>query len=151
MKEATGIQNLLEPLIVGMDYELVGIEYMPGRTNGLLRIYIDSDKGITLHDCERVSHQVSGVLDVEDPIKGSFRLEVSSPGLDRPLFKKDHFERYAGHVVKLELSKIYNTRRRFTGQLIGVDNNDVILIENNERVIIPFDLITKARIVPQGL
>ena len=94
--------KMLEPGIRSMGYELVGIEYQTGgKGGGLLRVYIDSEQGISADDCQKVSYQVSGVLDVEDPIPGHYTLEVSSPGLDRLLFRAEDFDRFAGQLIKL--------------------------------------------------
>ena len=87
--------DLLEPSVVSLGYELVDLELNMSRGHGLVRVFIDADEGITLEDCEKVSHQISGVLDVEDPIAVDYRLEVSSPGLDRKLVKPEHFDRFA--------------------------------------------------------
>ena len=93
--------NLIEPIIVGLGYECVGIEYNPHPKHGLLRIYIDSEHGILLDDCSKVSHHLSGVLDVEDPIQGEYQLEVSSPGADRPFFKLSQFQQFIGSMVEI--------------------------------------------------
>ena len=100
---------LVQSAVDALGYELVGVEYLSRPTAGhLLRIYIDREGGIGLADCEKVSHQVSGVLDVEDPIRGGYALEVSSPGLDRPLFEKAHFERFVGEVARIKLHAAVN-------------------------------------------
>jgi len=100
MKQAPEhLVNLIEPIVEGLGYECVGIEYNPHPKHGLLRIYIDSDNGILVEDCTKVSHQISGVMDVEDPILGNYHLEISSPGEDRPFFKVSQFERYIGSTV----------------------------------------------------
>lgn len=141
--------ELLEPVIEAMGYELTELEYRaPGR-GGLLRIYIDGPDGITLDDCERVSNQVSGILDVEDLIQGAYALEVSSPGLDRPLRKRGDFQRFAGSRVKLELALPQDGRRRFTGTLLGVSGDDVRLEVDGEERALPLAGIAKAQIVPE--
>jgi ribosome maturation factor RimP len=98
------VQALLEPLVEGLGYELVCLELHGSGAHALLRLYIDAPQGIGLDDCERVSREVSAALDVADPISGSYRLEVSSPGLDRPLAKPEHFRRFAGRQAKLQLA-----------------------------------------------
>ncbi|MDH5614342.1 MAG: ribosome maturation factor RimP, partial [Gammaproteobacteria bacterium] len=95
MGQAPQFRALFEPAITAMGYELVGVEYLRQGKQGLLRIYIDSENGITVDDCGKVSHQVSGILEVEDPIRENYVLEVSSPGLDRPLYTAEHFVRFA--------------------------------------------------------
>jgi len=111
--------ELLEPVVGGLGFELSDLEFRPGRGHGLLRLFIDSERGITLDDCERVSGQVSGVLDVADPIPGRYSLEVSSPGLDRRLVKPAHFERFMGSMVQVRLARLVDGRRRVQGNLVA--------------------------------
>ena len=144
------IWSLIEPVIEGMGYEVVDIEFRPHPTNGLLRIYIDKADGILLEDCEQVSKQVSGVLDVEDPIPGQFNLEVSSPGMDRPLRKKADFERFSGETVRIKLTvPTLEGQRNFTGKLLGIQNEEVHLEMDGETYELPLDTIDKARLVPK--
>ena len=120
--------ELLEPGIRWVGYELVGGECPAGgKGGGLLRIYIDKDEGISADDCQKVSYQVSGVLDVEDPIKGHYTLEVSSPGLDRLLFKPEDFERFAGQLVKLRVIYPIEGQRKFQGRLLGLRDTNVVI------------------------
>ena len=140
--------TLIRPVIDNLGYELVGVEYIPQGSNSLLRIYIDSNNGITITDCERVSHQVSGLLDVEDAIRGRFHLEVSSPGLDRPLFNEDHFRRFIGELVKVRLSVPLDGSRKFTGIIRGLNNGIVELEVDSETIELPFQNIEKANLVP---
>ncbi len=147
MRARDGLVELLEPVVQGMGYELVGMEF-DGHQR-VLRVYIDRPEGITVDDCSAVSYQVSGVLDVEDPIPGRYQLEVSSPGMDRPLFTLEHFERFKGAMVRLQLSRPLEGRRRFKARLQGVEGQDVILAEAEETFRIPFDLIDKARLSPE--
>ena len=142
------LQKLLEPVVNAMAYELVGIEFHAHGGSGLMRVYIDSPDGIGLEDCERVSRQISGVLDVEDPIPGHYTLEVSSPGLDRPLFTGEHFERFAGSQVKVQLDVPMQGRRRFAGQLLGLRDGQVVIKEEAEEVTLPLERIKQARLVP---
>jgi ribosome maturation factor RimP len=142
--------EILEPAIQAMGYELVGIEYRSGsQGSGLLRVYIDSEQGITVDDCQAVSYQVSGVLDVEDPIPGHYTLEVSSPGLDRLLFKRDDFERFAGSLVKLRLDYPLEGRRKYKGRLQGLEGSNVVIEQDGETISLPFDQIEQARLVPE--
>ena len=144
------IWSLIEPVVEGMGYEVVDIDYRPHPTDGLLRIYIDGPNGIVLEDCTAVSRQISSVLDVEDPIPGQFNLEISSPGLDRPLRKVADFERFAGSTVKIKLTvPTLEGQRNFTGKLKGVENDEVILEMDGETHYLALDIIDKARIVPQ--
>ena len=131
--------------------DAVGVEYLPRPKAGhLLRIYIDREDGIGLADCEKVSHQVSGVLDVEDPIRGGYVLEVSSPGLDRPLFEKAHFERFVGEVARVKMHAALNGRSNFKGTILAVDGDDVVLEVDEEPVRLPIAQISSARLVFQN-
>ncbi len=132
-----------------MGYELVGIEYRRGADSGLLRIYIDREGGIQLDDCVTVSRQVSAMLDVEDPLKESYQLEVSSPGVDRPLFVKEHFERFAGSRVRVKLRMKLHGRKRFEGVLQGIQDDNVVLEMDGEMECLPLDQIESARLVPE--
>ena len=102
MKASAQLDELIRPAVVALGYELWACEYIPQGKYSLLRIYIDSEQGITLDDCEKVSGQISAILDVEDPIHGQYTLEVSSPGLDRPLYTAEHYQRYIGQMIKLK-------------------------------------------------
>ena len=144
------IWSIVEPVIEGLGYEVVDIDYRPHPTDGLLRIYIDGPNGIVLDDCTAVSRQISSVLDVEDPIPGQFNLEISSPGMDRPLRKVVDFERFTGSTVKIKLTvPTLEGQRNFTGKLKGVENEEVVLEMDGETHYLPIDSIDKARIVPQ--
>ncbi|MGR8940277.1 MAG: ribosome maturation factor RimP [Gammaproteobacteria bacterium] len=142
---------LIEPVVEGLGYECVGIEYHPHPKHGLLRIYIDSENGILVDDCSRVSHQVSGVLDVEDPIPDNYQLEVSSPGADRPFFKISQFERFKGSTVQVNLFKAIGGRKRITGLIEKVEEDNITLNENGQSLEVPFSAISKARLVPDYL
>ncbi len=144
------LQKLLTPIIIALGYEFWGIELLKqGASNLILRVYIDHLDGITLDDCQKVSYQVSGVLEVEDPIPGNYTLEVSSPGWDRPLFTLDHFIRSIGNTVKVRLNRPLNDRRNFSGLLQGVDGSNIILIVDDTEYSLPYDHINKAHIVPK--
>jgi ribosome maturation factor RimP len=133
-----------------MGYELVGVEYHSGgRDGGLLRVYIDSEQGISAGDCQKVSYQVSGVLDVEDPIPGHYTLEISSPGLDRLLFKPEDFERFAGQQVRLRMLVPVNGQRRFKGRLAGMQGGNVVIERDGEEISLPLDQVEQARLVPE--
>lgn len=143
------IDEMLEPGIRSMGYELVGVEYHGGKAGGLLRVYIDSEDGISADDCQRVSYQVSGVLDVEDPIPGHYTLEVSSPGLDRLLFRPRDFERFAGHEVRVRMRFPLEGQRRFKGRLLGLQDDTVVIEQDGEQVSLPYEQIEQARLVPE--
>jgi ribosome maturation factor RimP len=142
------LQELLAPAITALGYELLGIERLTqGKRGTLLRVFIDCDEGITLDDCERVSHQISGILDVEDPIVGKYILEVSSPGLDRPLFTLDHFSRFVGHKIAVKLRRPLDTRRNFTGVLQRVDNNKIFILADQTEFALPYEQVDSAHLV----
>jgi len=132
-----------------LGYELLGIEHLAQGRHSVLRLYIDSPDGIGVEDCERVSHQVSGVLEVEDPIKGQYTLEVSSPGVDRPLFKPAHYERFVGEVVSVRLARPLGDRRRFKGRLLALRDGAVVIEQDGVEVALPLEDIDKAHLVPQ--
>ncbi|WP_127476830.1 ribosome maturation factor RimP [Sulfurivermis fontis] len=146
---AKQLQQLLEPGVTALGYELLGIEHLAQGRHSVLRLYIDSPDGITVEDCERVSHQVSGVLEVEDPIKGQYTLEVSSPGLDRPLFKPEHYARFIGAVVSLRLARPMGVRRKFKGRLLALRDEAVVIEQDGVEVVVPLEDIDKAHLVPQ--
>ena len=144
----SNVQAIIKPVVDSLGYELVGVEFLMQGRNGLLRVYIDTEGGITVDDCQRVSHQLSGVLDVEDIIKGQYQLEVSSPGLDRPLFTEEHFKQFEGHRVSLKLTAPLNGQRKFKGLLKGVKNDQVILEVEREEILLPYNAIDKANLIP---
>ncbi|PZQ34759.1 MAG: ribosome maturation factor RimP, partial [Ectopseudomonas oleovorans] len=117
--------------------------------HSLLRVYIDKADGILIDDCEIVSRQLSGVLDVEDPITSEYTLEVSSPGMDRPLFTLEQFATHAGEQVKIKLRSPFDGRRNFQGLLRGVEEQDVVVQVDDHEYLLPIDLIDKANIIPR--
>ena len=139
---------LIEPIVEGLGYECVGIEFNPHPQHGLLRVYIDSENGILLEDCTKVSHQLSGVLDVEDPISTNYQLEVSSPGADRPFFKLAQFEQFIGRTITVNLFKPINKQRKITGKIESVEGDIVVLQQAGQNLEIPFQAMSKARLVP---
>jgi len=144
------IGAIVEPGIRAMGYELVGVEYHGGGKGGaLLRVYIDHERGISADDCQKVSYQVSGVLDVHDPIAGHYTLEISSPGLDRPLFKAADFERYAGQLVRVRMRMPLDGQRNFKGRLRGLQDEQVIIETDGQDVALPFEQVEQARLVPE--
>ena len=142
------LNALIGPAVEGLGYEFVGAEYMPRRRHSLLRVYIDNDEGISLDDCARVSDQLSGILDVEDPIQGAYSLEVSSPGLDRPLFFARHFEQFRGARIRVKMAVPVAGRRNFKGTLDGCRDGDVIVLEDGEEYALPLEDIGSARLIP---
>ncbi len=143
------LQQILEPVVEALGYEVVLLEFSPSTKSGLLRLYIDSPGGITIEDCERVSREVAAQLDVEDPISSGYRLEVSSPGLDRPLVKPEHFERFVGEQARVQLLAPRDGRRRFTGWIRQVGQSSVQLETKEGLVDLPYAEMDRARLVPE--
>ena len=143
------LQELIEPSVVALGYQLWGFDMVSQGRHSMLRIYIDAEAGIDVEDCAKVSRQVSGILDVEDPISGEYTLEVSSPGMDRPLYTLEQYKAYVGHVLQLKLRMPFDGRRNFKGLLSGIEDEDIVLIVDQEEYLLPIDHIEKANIVPQ--
>jgi ribosome maturation factor RimP len=142
------LANFLEPAVERLGYELVDLEVRLGGKGGLVRLYIDKPDGIDLDDCEKVSLAVSAVLDVEDPVPGNYNLEVSSPGLDRKLTKIEHFQRFEGETVKVQLRFPIEGRRRFRGTLLSSDDENIVVEVDGESFSLPLKTIDTARLVP---
>lgn len=140
--------ELLEPVVNALGYEVILLEYSPRDGSGLLRVFIDSPNGIQIADCEKVSREVAGVLDVEDIIRQAYQLEISSPGLDRPLVKASHFERFKGEVARIQMLAPIAGRRRFQGALLGATEDEVSIETPEGVVVLPIADIDKARLVP---
>lgn len=144
------IADLVRPSIESMGLELWNLEYSTQGHRGLLRIFIDNEeRGIGIEDCERVSREVSALLDVADPFAGAFTLEVSSPGMDRGLHQISHFQRFAGHMVKIKLRTSYEGRKNYSGLLVGVEGEDVVVRQGEKEFLFPVASIDKAHVVPQ--
>lgn len=149
MQKKHPLQDMLEPCISELGYETVRILTI-GQTNPTLQVMIDKLDGsdIVVDDCAKVSRKISEILDANDPIKDKYNLEVSSPGLDRPLTKVEHFKRFSGYEVKIETDVAIDNRKRFRGVISGVDENNSIHIKVEEtEYMVPFDAISKAKIV----
>jgi ribosome maturation factor RimP len=140
--------DLLRPVVEGLGYDLWEVEFVPGRGNGLLRLYIDAAAGIAVDDCERVSRAVSDVLDESDPVPGHYTLEVSSPGLERPLRTAEQFGRFAGETVFVEMAQAVDQRRRFKGRLLEVEGGAVVVEVEGRRHVLPVSGIRKAHLAP---
>ncbi|GHD37311.1 ribosome maturation factor RimP [Parahalioglobus pacificus] len=143
------IQSLLEPTVEALGFELWGLEYLSQGRHSTLRLYIESDNGISIDDCALVSTQVSSVLDVEDPISGEYTLEVSSPGVDRLLFKPEHYAMYPGEVAELRLRSSFEGRRKFKGILKGMEGEDVVIHVDDHEYLLPLSTVEKARVHPR--
>ena len=143
------LEDILRPVVEGLGYEFWGIEFRSHGHHSKLRVFIDdAENGIAIDDCEKVSRQVSGVMDVEDPIQTEYTLEVSSPGMDRPLFRLEQYEAFIGHNVQIKLRMAFEGRRKFLGLIKGVEGDDVVVVVDDHEYLLPFDSIEKANIVP---
>ncbi len=144
------IRQLLQPVVEALGCELWGVDLQTGAKTKLLRIYIDKDDDLVgIEDCERVSRQASSILDVEDAINGEYILEVSSPGMDRPLYEIGQYEKYVGEDISLRLRFPYEGRRNFKGRLTGVDGDEIILVVTDHEYLFPVEGIEKANVVPR--
>lgn len=148
-KGETKVETLIRPVVERMGYELWGCEYHASGMHGILRIFIDREDGISLDDCVLISNQVSALLDVEDPIQASYDLEVSSPGMDRPLLSPEHYRRLTGGLIKLRLAVPVNGRRNVKGRLLGIEGEIVRVEVDSEVVELPYADIVTARVVPE--
>ena len=143
------LEDILRPVVEGLGYEFWGIEFRSHGHHSKLRVFIDdAENGIAIDDCEKVSRQVSGVMDVEDPIQTEYTLEVSSPGMDRPLFRLEQYAAFIGHKVQIKLRMAFEGRRKFLGLIKGVEGDDVVVVVDDHEYLLPFDSIEKANIVP---
>lgn len=140
---------MLAPSVEALGFELWGVEYLSQGRHSTLRVYIESEQGVGVDDCATVSHHVSGVLDVEDPISGEYTLEVSSPGVDRLLFQLDQFPAYVGEWIELRLRSPFEGRRKFKGVLKGIEGEDVVVQVEDHEYLLPHSAIEKARIQPR--
>jgi len=148
-KHNSDLIELLEPIVMALGYEMLGIEYFKQKDGSLLRLYIDNVSGITLDDCTRVNHHVIGVLDVHNPIKERYHLEISSPGLDRPLFTLEQFKPYLGQEVKMKFRERIDERRKIKGVIKAVEEKAVLVSEDGVDYLIPADVIDSAHLVPK--
>lgn len=143
------LRSLIEPVVTGMGFELWGVEYLTQGRYSVLKIFIDSKNGIDVDDCASVSRQVGSLLDVEEPLRGQYTLEVSSPGMDRRLFTFEQFDLMKGFQVKLKLNKPFDGKKRFTGLLVGTEDKEVVLRVGEEETLFPYEMIDRANVVPE--
>jgi ribosome maturation factor RimP len=143
------LQALLAPTVASLGLELLGVEFVPSGASALLRLYIDADgRHVGIEDCEAASREVSALLDVEDPIATEYTLEVSSPGIDRPLFTVAQFARFVGDEAKVTLRLPQQGRRRFTGRIVSAEGDTVVLADAQGEITVKQDNIDKARLNP---
>ena len=142
------LNELLQPLVEDLGYEFIGLEYNPNPKHSLLRIYIDHENGVGIQDCETVSRETAALLDVKDPIKSHYNLEVSSPGLDRPLFTPAHFSEFIGSEVQINLFAPQDGRRKFSGPILSAGESSVNIEQDGSEVTLDYDNIAKAKLIP---
>jgi ribosome maturation factor RimP len=142
--------SVVGPAVKLLGFELVACELIVESGRTVLRVYIDSEEGITVRDCEVVSRQVSAILDVEDPILSHYDLEVSSPGADRLLVTQEHFLRFIGHRVKVKSRQARNGRSNFSGLLESVSDGNITVIVEGDTYVLPIEDIDKAKLVPES-
>ena len=142
------LQELLEPTVGRLGYELSDLEVKTGDKSAVIRIFIDHPNGVGIDDCEKVSHAVSALLDVENPVAGHYDLEVSSPGWNRKLTKIEHFQRFAGETVKVEMRFPIAGRKRFRGTLLSSDEENIVVDVDGVSHTLPMATIDTARLVP---
>ncbi len=150
MAKKDQLQALLAPAIGSLGLDLWGLELALSRSRGLLRVYIDHPgRPVTLEDCEAASREISALLDVNDPISGNYTLEVSSPGIDRPIFAPSQYQRFIGEVLRVQSLAPINNRRKFQGALKAADDSGITLAVDGVEVSLRHGDIDKARLVPQ--
>lgn len=143
------LQDMIEPVVEKLGYELVRVMTI-GQANPTLQVMIDvknASRDITVDDCATVSRALSDLLDEKDPIKERYSLEVSSPGLDRPLTKPAHFKRYEGYLAKVETEEKVENRKRFKGKIVRADEQNIVVDMENVEYTIPYSAVAKAKLV----
>ncbi|MCY4473387.1 MAG: ribosome maturation factor RimP [Kistimonas sp.] len=143
------LHQLTEPVVSAQGCELWAVQWITGKDQALLRVLIDRSSGVSVDDCEAVSRQLSSVLDVESRIPGSYTLEVSSPGMDRPLITRGHYLASVGQLVTVRLRAPFEGKRRYEGLLQRVDGDEVVLACKGHEFFFPLETIEKARVVPR--
>jgi ribosome maturation factor RimP len=140
---ASTLNDQLLSIVTAMGYEFIGAQLK----GGILQLFIDKEAGVGVEDCSRVSRQVSAMLDVEDPIQGRYNLEVSSPGLDRPLFEIMHYTKQLGKRLKIQMQAPIDNRRKFVGELLRIEDNNIHLLVDDEEMVLPFSEIERANVI----
>ncbi len=140
------VRQLAEPQVSGLGLELVDVEYVKEGAHWYLRIYIDKEGGVDIDDCTAVSLKMSEILDRENPIPQAYMLEVSSPGIERPLRKREDYEKYKDELVSVYTTEPFNGFSSFTGNLVGLVENNVVLEYEGQEITIPFDLVERAHL-----
>lgn len=143
------LKDLISPVVESMGFIFWGLEFLGQGKHSRLRLFIDHEDGINVDQCAEVSRQVSSILDVEDPITQEYLLEVSSPGMDRPLFELEQFNAYQGYVIQVRLHSPFEGKRKYKGLIKGVEENDVVIEADGYEILLPIEIIDKANVVPQ--
>ena len=143
------LEKIIKPTIVDMGFEFWGLDYSNKSGNAFLRVFIESEKGIDVEDCAEVSRRLSVLLDVEDPIKGEYDLEISSPGMSRRFYSLDQYQRFIGAFIKVKLYLNFDGRKNFKGILVGVQDEELVIRDGDDEFFIPFESIDKGSMVPQ--
>lgn len=143
------LERVLAPGLSQLGFSLWGVEIAGSGRDTTVRVYIDTENGVTIDDCEKASRQISAELDVEDPFAGEYRLEVSSPGLDRRLFRIEQYAESVGETLDVRLVRAFEGRRRYVGVLVGVDDDEIALRMDDEELDLPIEWIRQARVVPR--
>lgn len=149
MRRDDRLRALIEPVVTAFGCELWGLEFSVAGRRGMLRVYIDKPDGVGIQDCERVGRQLNSLLDVENPIAGEYTLEVSSPGMDRPLYELDQFRRFVGSDINLRLRESFEGRRKFRGRLVAVENDEIVMLVDDHEYLFPHAAVERASLVPQ--
>jgi ribosome maturation factor RimP len=147
--DAVKIEEMIGPSLSAMGYSIVRVAFSGGRTRPTLQIMAErnDNAGMTVEDCEAISHTVSALLDVADPIETAYQLEISSPGIDRPLTRRADYERFAGFEAKIEMQRPVDGRRRFQGKLLGLEGDDAKLLVGADAILLPLDAVARAKLV----
>ncbi|HSG88677.1 MAG TPA: ribosome maturation factor RimP [Pseudomonadales bacterium] len=143
------IEAMITPVVESLRCGLWGIDLQTQGRNSTLRIYIDREEGVSVEDCEAVSRRVSALMDVEEPLPGNYTLEVSSPGMDRILFRMEQYAESVGETVDVRLIRPFEGRRRLTGLLAGIEDDEIVLRVEDDEYLLPLEWIQRARIVPR--
>ncbi len=143
------LTNMLEDAVAAVGFELLGVEFIRAGKHSTLRVYIDSENGVDVDDCADVSHQVSAILDIEDPINTEYNLEISSPGMDRPLFKPSHYEQVVSQTVSVKLQVPIDGRRNYKGTLLRCDEHGFEIQVDNQTFTLTYNNVMKANLVPE--
>lgn len=148
--DSQSLEALCAPVVEGMGFELWGIEFRSSQKHAHVKVFIDHKDGITVDHCSDVSHQISGVLDVEDPISVPYTLEVSSPGLERPLMNIGHFKKYIGQDIKVRLTWAIEGRKNLNGKIEKVVDDNITIMMDGEEFEFPASAVKRANLIYSG-